>query len=202
MPYKFPDPRAMANLPTAADDFPYNKFTCSGDTPATLLAGSAAPFTDTTFPRVFIPWNHIMAGFPEEIGNAITASPQKFITAVPLRAGPKFYADNRRADLMLKTFLKGLNFPDKGKLTVFFPLEVKEDKKSKSRDEGCSRRSAFDKPWPLIVTGFSEDFGKFLLWHQCFTTASHSVWNLILFNPLMCSVTGSTQMKLVSRSAI
>ncbi len=202
MPYKFPDPRAMANLPTAADDFPYNKFTCSGDTPATLLAGSAAPFTDTTFPRVFIPWNHITAGFPEEIRNAITASPQKFIAAVPFGAGPKFYADNRRADLMLKNFLEGLDFPDKGKLTVFFPLEVKEDKKSKSRDEGRSRRSAFDKPWPLIVTGFSEDFGKFLLWHQCFTTVLHSVWNLVSFNPLMCSVTGSAQMKLVSRSSI
>ncbi|KAK0494238.1 hypothetical protein EDD18DRAFT_1401892 [Armillaria luteobubalina] len=93
---------------------------------------------------------------------------------VPFRAGPKFYADNRRADLLLKTFLEGLDFPDKGKLTVFFLLEVKEDKKSKSRDEGRSRRSAFDKPWPLIVTGFSEDFGKFLLWHQCFATASHS----------------------------
>ncbi len=202
MPYKFPDPRAMANLPTAADDFPYNKFTRSGDTPATLPAGSAAPFTNTTFPQVFIPWNHITAGFSEEIHDAITASPQKFIAVVPFGAGPKFYVDNRRADLMLKTFLKGLNFPDKGKLTVFFPLEVKEDKKSKSRDEGRSRRSAFDKPWPLIVTGFSEDFSKFLLWHQCFTTVSHLVWNLISVNPLMCSVMGSAQMKLVSRSSI
>ncbi len=84
---------------------------------------------------------------------------------------------------MLKTFLEGLDFLDKGKLTIFFPLETKEVKKSKNRDEGCGRRSAFDKPWPLIVTGFSKDFGKFLLWHQCFVTASHSVWNLVQFDP-------------------
>ncbi|KAK0461474.1 hypothetical protein IW261DRAFT_1428569 [Armillaria novae-zelandiae] len=183
MPYVFPDPRATANLPMAADEFPYDKFTRSGEPLALLPAGSAAPFTDATFPRVFIPWNHITMGFPEEICDAITDSPEKFITAVPFGAGPKFYADNRRADLLLKTFLDGLDFPDKGKLTVFFPLEAKEDKKSRSRDEGHSKRSAFDKPWPLVIMGFSEDFRKFLLWHQCFATAAHSVWNLVLFNP-------------------
>ncbi|KAK0478558.1 hypothetical protein IW261DRAFT_1565532 [Armillaria novae-zelandiae] len=138
---------------------------------------------DATFPRVFIPWNHITAGFPEEIREAISASPEKFIAAVPFRAGPKFYADNRRANLLLKTFLETLDFPEKGKLTVFFPLEEKEDKKGHNREEGCSKRSAFNKPWPLVITGFSEDFGKFLLWNQCFATASHSVWNLIPFNP-------------------
>ncbi|KAK0494161.1 hypothetical protein EDD18DRAFT_1356107 [Armillaria luteobubalina] len=124
-----------------------------------------------------------MAGFPEEIWEAITASPEKFIVAVPFGAGPKFYADNHRADLLIKMFLDGLDFLDKGKITVFFPLETKEDKKSVNRDKGCSRRSAFDKPWPLMVTGFSEDFGKFLLWNQCFATASQSMWNLVPFNP-------------------
>lgn len=84
---------------------------------------------------------------------------------------------------MLKTFLKGLDFLNKEKLTVFFPLEAKEDKKSRNRDEGCTRRSTFDKPWPLIITGFSETFGKFLLWNQCFAMASQSLWNLVLFNP-------------------
>ncbi|KAK0209610.1 hypothetical protein IW262DRAFT_1468881 [Armillaria fumosa] len=76
-----------------------------------------------------------------------------------------------------------LDFPDKGKLTVFFPLEAKEDKKSRNNKGGHTRRSAFHKLWPLIITGFSETFGKFLLWNQCFTTASHSVWNLVPFNP-------------------
>ncbi|KAK0496142.1 hypothetical protein EDD18DRAFT_1106021 [Armillaria luteobubalina] len=183
MPYEFPDPRATANLPTATDQFLYDKFTRSGEEPATLPAGSAAPFMDATFPCVFIPWNHIMVGFLEEIHEAITTSPEKFIAAIPFGAGPKFYTDNRRADLLLKTFLKGLDFPDKGKLTVFFPLEAKEDRKGCSRDEGHSKRSAFDKPWPLIITGFSEDFSKFLLWNQCFATTLHSVWNLVPFNP-------------------
>ncbi|KAK0500836.1 hypothetical protein EDD18DRAFT_1067103, partial [Armillaria luteobubalina] len=153
-----------------------------GEKPATLPTGSGIPFTDATFPCVFIPWNHIMAGFPEEIWEAIAASPEKFIAAVPFGAGPKFYADNHRADLLIKTFLDGLDFPDKGKITVFFPLETKEDKKSANRDEGHSRRSAFNKPWPLVVTGFSEDFGKFLLWNQCFAMASQSMWNLVPFN--------------------
>ncbi|KAK0467392.1 hypothetical protein IW261DRAFT_1426673 [Armillaria novae-zelandiae] len=183
MPYKFPNPCATANLPTSGEEFPYDKTTCAGKSPATLPAGSGIPFTDATFPHVFILWNHITAGFPEEIREAIAASPEKFIAAVPFRAGPKFYADNRRADLLLKMFIDGLDFPDKGKITVFFPLETKEDKKSTNRDEGHSRRSAFDKPWPLVVTGFSEDFGKFLLWYQCFATASQSVWNLVPFNP-------------------
>ncbi|KAK0468721.1 hypothetical protein IW261DRAFT_1573450 [Armillaria novae-zelandiae] len=128
MPYDFPNPRATANLPTAVKTFPYDKSTCSGEAPAMLPVGSAAPFTDGTFPRVYIPWNHITAGFPEEI-------------------------------------------------------QAKEDKKSRNREENRSRRSTFDKPWPLVITGFSEDFGKFLLWYQCFATASHSVWNLLPFNP-------------------
>ncbi|KAK0477474.1 hypothetical protein EDD18DRAFT_1365435 [Armillaria luteobubalina] len=183
MPYEFPDPRATANLPTAGDVFPYDKTTCSGETPATLPAGSETPFTDATYPRVFIPWNHITAGFPEEIHEAIAKSPDKFIAAVPLGAGPKFYADNRRADLLLKTFLDGLDFPDKGKLTIFFPLEMKEDKKGRNREDGSNRRSTFDKSWPLVVTGFSEDFGRFLRWYQCFATASQSVWNLVPFDP-------------------
>ncbi|KAK0471016.1 hypothetical protein IW261DRAFT_1514070 [Armillaria novae-zelandiae] len=183
MPYEFPDPRATANLPTAIDKFPYDKLTRSGEEPATLPAGSAEPFTDSTFPHIFIPWNHITAGFPEEIREAIIASPEKFIAAVPFGAGPRFYSENRRADLLLKTFLEGLDFPDKGKLTVFFPLEAKEDKKGRNRDESRNKRSAFDKPWPLIITGFSESFGKFLLWYQCFATASHSVWNLVPLNP-------------------
>ncbi|PBK84289.1 hypothetical protein ARMGADRAFT_943769, partial [Armillaria gallica] len=183
MPYKFPDPHATANLPTASETFPYDKLTRSGKTPETLSAGSDTPFTDAIYPRVFIPWNHITASFPEDIRTAIAESPEKFIAAVPFRAGPKFYEDNRRADLMLKTFLKGLDFPDKGKITVFFPLEAKEDKKSRNREEGHTRRSAFDKPWPLIVTGFSEKFGKFLLWNQCFAMASQAIWNLVPFNP-------------------
>ncbi len=183
MPYNFPDPRATANLPTASDAFPYDKLTCSGEAPETLPAGSTSPFTDAIYPQVFIPWNHITAGFPEDIRSAIASSPEKFIAAVPFGVGPKFYEDNRQADLMLKTFLEGLDFPDKGKLTVFFPLEVKEDKKSRNREEGRTRRSAFDKPWPLIVTGFSEAFGTFLLWNQCFAMASQSVWNLVPFNP-------------------
>ncbi|KAK0462143.1 hypothetical protein IW261DRAFT_1576490 [Armillaria novae-zelandiae] len=164
MPFEFPDPRATANLPTATDQFPYDKLTRSGEVPVTLPAGSAVPYTDATYLHVFIPWNHITA-------------------AVPFGAGPKFYANNRRADLLLKTFLEMLDFPEKGKLTVFFPLEEKEDKKGRNREEGRSKRSAFDKPWPLVITGFSEDFGKFLLWNQCFATTSHSVWNLIPFNP-------------------
>ncbi|KAK0471006.1 hypothetical protein IW261DRAFT_1425525 [Armillaria novae-zelandiae] len=143
MPFKFPDPRATANLPMATDHFPYNKFMRSGEEPTTLPAGSAVPYMDATFPCIFIPWNHITVGFPEEIRKAITASPEKFIAAVPFGAGPKFYTENHRADLLLKTFLDTLDFPEKGKLT---------------------------------------DFGKFLLWNQCFTTASHSVWNLIPFN--------------------
>ncbi len=183
MPYKFPDPHATANLPMASETFPYDKLTCSGETPETLPTGSNTPFTDAIYPQVFIPWNHITAGFPEDIRTAITESPEKFIAAVPFGAGPKFYEDNCRADLMLKMFLKGLDFPDKGKITVFFLLEAKEDKKSRNREEGRTRRSAFDKPWPLIVTGFSEKFGKFLLWNQCFATASQAVWNLVPFNP-------------------
>ncbi|KAK0472379.1 hypothetical protein IW261DRAFT_1570968 [Armillaria novae-zelandiae] len=183
MPYKFPDPHATANLLTSGEEFPYDKTTCASESPATLPAGSGIPFTDATFPHIFIPWNHITVGFPEEIQEAITASPEKFIVAVPFGAGPKFYADNHRADLLLKMFLDGLDFPDKGKITMFFPLETKEDKKSANRDEGRSRRSAFDTLWPLMVTGFSEDFGKFLLWNQCFATASQSVWNLVPFNP-------------------
>ncbi|KAK0478697.1 hypothetical protein IW261DRAFT_1564762 [Armillaria novae-zelandiae] len=183
MPYEFPDPCATANLPMSGEEFPYNKTTHAGESPATLPAGSGIPFTDATFPRVFILWNHITAGFPEEIQEAIAASPEKFIAAVPFGAGPKFYADNHRADLLLKMFIDRLDFPDKGKITVFFPLKTKEDKKSANRDEGRSRRSTFDKPWPLMVTGFSEDFGKFLLWYQCFATASQSMWNLVPFNP-------------------
>ncbi|KAG7451344.1 uncharacterized protein BT62DRAFT_1071918 [Guyanagaster necrorhizus] len=148
--------------------FPYDKFTCSGETPATLPAGSETPFTDATHPRVFIPWSHITAAFPEDMRDAIATSPEKFIAAVPFGAGPKFYAENRRADLLLKTFLEDLDFPDKGKLTVSFPIEAKEDKKGRNKDEGRSRKTAFDKPWPLIITDFSEDFAKFLLWNQCF----------------------------------
>ncbi|KAK0184581.1 hypothetical protein F5146DRAFT_1169567 [Armillaria mellea] len=183
MPYNFPDPRATANLPTASDMFPYDKLTHSGEAPETLPAGSTSPFTDAIYPRVFIPWNHITASFPEDICSAIASSPEKFIAAVPFGAGPKFYEDNCQADLMLKTFLEGLDFSDKGKLTVFFPLKVKEDKKSRNREEDRTRRSAFDKPWPLIVTGFSEAFGTFLLWNQCFAMASQSIWNLVPFNP-------------------
>ncbi|KAK0216890.1 hypothetical protein IW262DRAFT_1463831 [Armillaria fumosa] len=183
MPYEFSNPRTTANLPMAVDKFSYDKLTCSGEEPATLSAGSAEPFMDATFPHIFIPWNHIMAGFPEEICKAIIASPEKFIAAIPFGAGPRFYSENRRANLLLKTFLEGLNFPDKGKLTVFFLLEAKEDKKGHNRDEGQNKRSVFDKPWPLIITGFSKSFGKFLLWYQCFTTASHSVWNLVPLNP-------------------
>ncbi len=182
MLYEFPDPHATANLPTAGDEFPYDRHSHPGEPPETLPAGSVTPFTDAVFPHVFIPWNHITARFPEEIRSAIATAPEKFIAAVPFGAGPKFYADNHRADLLLKDFLEGLDFPDKGKLTVFFPLEAKEDKKGKNRDRSRNRRSAFDKPWPLVVTGFSENFRKFLLWNQCFATATQLVWNLLPFN--------------------
>ncbi len=181
MPYKFPDPCTTANLPTACDKFPYDKLSRPREPPATFPTGSATPFTDAIFPHVYVSWNHITAGFPEDIHSAITTSPEKFIVAVPFGAGPKFYTDNCRADLLLKDFLEGLDFPNKGKLTVFFPLEDKEDKKKRNRDEGHSR-SAFDKPWPLVITRFLEDFRKFLLWNQCFAMASHSVWNLLPFN--------------------
>ncbi|KAG7446189.1 uncharacterized protein BT62DRAFT_920203 [Guyanagaster necrorhizus] len=183
IPYELPDPRATADLPTAGDEFPYDKFTRSGETLVKLPTGSATPFTDAIFPRTFILWNHITAGFPEDIHDAIATFPEKFIAAVPFGAGPKFYAENRRADLLLNTFLEVLDFPDKGKLTVFFPIEAKEDKKDRNKDEGRRRKSAFDKPWPLIITDFSENFAKFLLCNQCFATASHAVWNLIPFNP-------------------
>ncbi|KAK0479350.1 hypothetical protein IW261DRAFT_1420067 [Armillaria novae-zelandiae] len=155
MPYEFPDPRATANLPMAGDAFPYDKLSCSGESPETLLLDICAD---------------------------IAASPENFIVAVPFGAGPKFYEDNHRADLLLKTFLEGLDFPDKGKLTVFFLLEMKEDKKGQNREEGQSRKSAFDKPWPLIITGFSTDFRRFLLWNQCFAMALQSIWNLVPFN--------------------
>ncbi|KAG7450871.1 uncharacterized protein BT62DRAFT_1001716 [Guyanagaster necrorhizus] len=116
MPCEFPDPRATANLPTAGDEFPYDKFTRSGETPATLPAGSATPFTDPIYPR--------------KISAKPLPPPLKSSSAIPFGAGPKFYAENRKADLLLKTFLEGLDFPDKGKLTVFFPIEAKEDKKA------------------------------------------------------------------------
>lgn len=182
MPYELPDPQNTANLPTAEDAFPYNKLSCSGEKPSILPAGSATPFTDANFPRVYIPWNHLTAGFPEDLQNDIAASPNSFITAIPYGAGPRFYSENPRADLLLIEFLEGFDFPDKGSVTAFFPVESKEERKGRNK-EGRNRRSAIDKPWPLVITDISEDFAKFLLWHQCFATPSRVVWNFVPFNP-------------------
>lgn len=183
MPYELPDPQNTTNLPTADDAFPYNKLSRSGEKPSILPAGSATPYTDAAFPRIYVPWNHLTAGFPEELRNDIAASPTSFIAAIPYGAGPRFYSENPRADLLLKEFLEGFDFPDKGSVTAFFPVESKEEKRGRNKGEARSRRSAFDKPWPLVVTGISEDFIKFLLWHQCFAIPSHVVWNFIPFNP-------------------
>lgn len=183
MPYELPDPRNTANLPTAEDAFPYNKLSRSGEKPSILPAGSATPFTDADFPRIYIPWNHLTAGFPEDIQNNIMASPTSFITAIPYGAGPKFYSENSKADLLLMDFLEGFDFPDKGSVTAFFPVESKEEKRGRNKEEGRNRKSAFDKLWPLIVTGISDDFTRFLLWHQCFATPLRIVWNSVPFNP-------------------
>ncbi|PBK80922.1 hypothetical protein ARMGADRAFT_859592, partial [Armillaria gallica] len=113
----------------------------------------------------------------------IAASPNSFITAIPFGARPKFYAENPRANLLLAEFLKGFDFSDKGTVTAFYPVESKEEKKGRSREDGHSRKSAFNKPWPLVITGISDNFMKFLLWQQCFAIPSRVVWNFVSFNP-------------------
>ncbi|KAK0443028.1 uncharacterized protein EV420DRAFT_1068677 [Desarmillaria tabescens] len=183
MPFELPDPRNTTGLPTADEPFPYNKLACSGETPSVLPTGSATPFTNMAYPQLYVPWNHLTAGFPEDLRKAIANSPDKFMAGLPYGAGPKWYADNPRADLLLKEFLDGFDFPDKGPITVFYPVKEKVGKKGKIIEEGRKRKSAFDKPWPLVVTGISEDFMKYLIWQQTFAIPSCIVWNFVLFDP-------------------
>ncbi|KAK0443411.1 uncharacterized protein EV420DRAFT_1649195 [Desarmillaria tabescens] len=119
------------------------------------------PFTDATFPKVYVPWNHLTAGFPEDLWKDITASPNSFITVIPYGAGPKFYSENPRADLLLMEFLNRFDFPDKGAIMAFYPVEMGEERKGRNKEEGCNWKSVFDKPWPLIVTSISDDFMRF-----------------------------------------
>ncbi|SJK97899.1 uncharacterized protein ARMOST_01155 [Armillaria ostoyae] len=181
MPYELPDPRNTTSLPTADEAYPYNKFAGTGETSSILPAGSATPFTNAAYPRLYVPWNHLTAGFPKDLRNDIAVSPDKFLAGLPYGAGPKWYADNPRADLLLEEFLDGFDFPDKGTITVFYPVEEKEGKKGKNK--GRNRKSAFDKPWPLVITGISDDFMKFLVWQQCFPVSSRVVWSFVPFNP-------------------
>lgn len=101
---------------------------------------------------------------------------------IPYGARPKFYSDNPRTDLLTE-FLEGFDFPDKGTITALFPVKSKEERKGCNKEDHRSRKSAFDKPWPLVVTSISDDFIKFLLWHQCFAVPSRVVWNFVSFNP-------------------
>ncbi|KAK0454596.1 hypothetical protein EV421DRAFT_1896508 [Armillaria borealis] len=160
MPYELPDPRNTTSLPTADEAYPYNKFAGTGETPSILPAGSATPFTNAAYPRLYVPWNHLTAGFPKDLRNDIAASPDKFLAGLPYGAGPKWYAESPRADLLLKEFLDGFDFPDKGTISLL-------PSRGKGREEGEKGRSQQEERLRQAMAALS----------------SRVVWNFVPFNP-------------------
>ncbi|KAF9018686.1 hypothetical protein BDZ89DRAFT_1073624 [Hymenopellis radicata] len=120
--------------------------------------------------------------------------------AVTQAAYPKiyWYADNPRADLALKEFLNAIDFAKKGSPRPFLPFETKEPKKGRD-GETRAKRSAFEKPWPIVIEGIAEEFREYLLWQQTFATQSRIVWNFVPFDPESLPwIIGSYQGNIVS----
>ncbi|KAF8891530.1 hypothetical protein CPB85DRAFT_1441015 [Mucidula mucida] len=189
----------MAIHNTEQDKFPYDKLTFQeGNKPEMTPNGCSMPYTLAAYPKIYVPWNHLTAAFADPLRQAIMASPESFVAVIPLGAGPKWYADNPRADLMLKEFLNAIEFKKKGSPRSFLPFETKEPKKGKD-GEIWLKRSAFEKPWPVVIEGIAEEFRDYLLWQQTFATQSRIMWNFVPFDPKSLPwIIGSYQGNIIS----
>ncbi|KAJ7890405.1 hypothetical protein B0H13DRAFT_2040175 [Mycena leptocephala] len=174
-PFAFPNPEDMTGLPTMADQNPHTKLTRADPAPTVLPDADhlAIPFTNAQFERIAVPFSRLTRNMPDDVVEMV-GSTHNTLAVVPFGPGAEFYKNNPHANRDVEKFLHSLLYDTNG-VQVSMPL-------AKHTPKG-----AFDGPYPMILTGCSEDLAKFLVWNQTFSINDKLTFNVFPFDPSLVS---------------
>ncbi|KAJ7464561.1 hypothetical protein FB451DRAFT_1403231 [Mycena latifolia] len=100
----------------------------------------------------------------------IKADPGNYLAVLPQGAGRKYYQEHPHANRAVQAFLESLDL-DTEDINVALPMAQRPAKHD------------FDGPWPMILTGFSDELMNFLLWYQTFFVNEKLAFSIVPFNP-------------------
>ncbi|KAJ3921156.1 hypothetical protein F5877DRAFT_65156 [Lentinula edodes] len=149
-----PDPAEHVNNPTHADEYPYSKVTRSGEESLKVKpSGFNTLFATHTFPRSYTPTTLLLKNVTAAHRERIEKLADSILAIIPYLAGPRWEAKyQEKATRALELFLKGIDFPDKGKITLNMSIPASD-----------KDRRDFGGPWVIILDDISTDFREWLL---------------------------------------
>jgi hypothetical protein len=103
--------------------------------------------------------------------DGIKAAPADHIAILPHGGGRNFYQQRPHANREVVAFLETIDLVT-GDIDVALPYAFKVAKQGRD----------FDGPWPMILTGASDDLKAFLLWHQTFSVNDKLTFHAIPFD--------------------
>jgi hypothetical protein len=165
----------MTGLPAMKDQNPHIQESQPDPAPAVVpdVDKLTVPFTFAIYPRSVIPFGALLNNLSEAQTSEIKGNPAGFLAIVPHGAGRLFCQEHKHANRDALAFIKmfaaaGLNVGD---IDIALPILRHKPK------------SDFDGPWPMIMTGASEELAKFLTWHQTFMVNRKLSFHALRFDP-------------------
>ncbi|KAJ7133772.1 hypothetical protein C8R43DRAFT_1089692 [Mycena crocata] len=172
-PFEFPNPEDMTGLPTLASENPHIQKTKSGPTPAKIPDPDklTVPFTLAQFDRIVLPFGTMTRNMDPAQLDPIREKPGEYISILPHGAGKAFYKENPNANRHVKKFLESLDLDTSG-IDIALPKAAHNSNKAR----------AFDAPWPMILSGASQELRDFLLWQQSFSVHDELCFHALPFD--------------------
>ncbi|KAJ7143650.1 hypothetical protein C8R46DRAFT_1132648 [Mycena filopes] len=172
-PYVFPDPENMMGLPINKEKNPNTQSTKPDPEPQVIpcVERIKVPFTLGTFPRIIIPFSILTGKMNPAQVEGIAGAPEDHVALLPHGAGRAFYQRRPHANREVLKFLETLDLDTDG-IDVALPIAHHTGKQGRD----------FDGPWPMILTGASEELKAFLLWYQTFAVNESLTFHAISFD--------------------
>ncbi|KAF7372210.1 hypothetical protein MVEN_00080300 [Mycena venus] len=151
-----------------AHENPHTKMTRPDPAPAVLPDADklAILFTNAQFPRIGVVYSRLTKNMQDD-GVEAVGSIRNTLAVVPFGAGAEFYKNNRHANRDVEKFLHSLPYGTTG-IDVAMPT-------AKHTPKGT-----FDGPYPMVLTGCSEDLAKFLVWNRTFAINDKVTFNVFM----------------------
>ncbi|KAG6875549.1 hypothetical protein C0992_003376 [Termitomyces sp. T32_za158] len=178
VPMVWPNPFDMTDLPKDSDDNPNLQLTQRGPEPPVLPTINSTPFTQATYPQLAIPFERLIANLDPVLVEKVSSKTSQYLAVLPFGAGASLFAASPSINVEILNFLVTLGIQEN--LTALALAKARWRSKPKGKSD-------FQTPWTLILSGFSKDLGKYLVWQQTFAVSTMLTFSVVPFDKDLCS---------------
>ncbi|KAJ3852478.1 hypothetical protein EV368DRAFT_82498 [Lentinula lateritia] len=149
-----PNPATHVHDPTHTEEYLYMKLTRSGEDALEMRPNRFDTlFSKFTFPCSYTPTPLLLKNVTTAQRERIEKLSDSILAIIPYLAGPRWEAKYQsKAIPTLELFLKGINFPERGKINLTMSIP-----------KSTQARQDFGRPWVIILDGISAAFWAWLL---------------------------------------